>query len=137
MASIAISARTVLVTGTAITDNAFATAAGDICTISGPTGGEIDLSSMVLRIKNEATSAGAMATIRAGTSTYSAIGSGTLTVTVGTAVGVYIGGKGFESARFLNASAQTLIIEMQRIDGSAGTCTCTIDAIQGPFQITG
>jgi len=137
MADISISARTVLVTGTAVTNNAFATAAGNICTITGPTGGELDLSTLVIKIINEATSAGAMATIRAGTSTYSAIGAGTLTVTVGTAVGVYIGGKGFESARFLNASAQSLIVEMQRIDGSAGTCTCTIDAIQGPFQITG
>jgi hypothetical protein len=136
MASITISARTVLVTGTAITDNAFATAAGDICTITGPTGGAIDLSSMVIRIKNEATSAGAMATIRAGTSTYSAIGLGSYTVTVPTALGLYIGGKGFESARFLNASAQSLIIEVNRTDGSAGTCTCTIDAVQGPFRYT-
>jgi len=55
MADISISARTVLVTGTAVTNNAFATAAGNICTITGPTGGELDLSTLVIKIINEAT----------------------------------------------------------------------------------
>ena len=138
MASTEISCINVLISGVQADGGIVATAAGDIATIYGPTGGEIDLSSMMIRIANEATSAGALVTIRAGGSSYSSIGIGNYgPVTVPTAGVVWIGGKGLESARFLNASAQSLIVAFARTDGSAGTCTCTIEALQGPFQITG
>lgn len=136
MASTAISAITNLITG-ATADAGAVSASGNSCTITGPTGGELDLSSLVIRIANEATGGGAIATIEAGGSNYSAIGIGDYAVTVGTAATVYIGGKGLESARFLDASDQSLIITFTSPTGSGSTCYCTIEAIQAPFQITG
>lgn len=135
MASTAISAITNLITGVA-PDSGTVTASDNTCTISAPTGGELDLSSLVIRIENEATGGGAYVTIEAGGSSYSAIGIGDKVVTVGTAAVAYIGGKGLESARFLDASDQTLILTFNAY-ATGGTCACTIEAIQGPFQITG
>ncbi len=136
MASTNISAITTLITG-ATSDSGAVTSSGDTCTITGPTGDALDLSSLVIRIANEATGSGAIVTIEA-SSTYSAYGVGDYNVTVGTAATVYVGGKGLESARFLQTSSQALLLTfVSSLTASASTCACTIEALQGPFQITG
>lgn len=136
MASTAISAITALISGKAAVVGTV-TASGNTCTITTPTGDELDLSSLMIRIKNEATGGGALVTIEAGGSSYSSIGVGSYAVTVSTAGCVYIGGKGLISSRFLDASDQSLILTFTSTTGSGSTCACTIEAIQGPFQITG
>lgn len=136
MASTAISAVTLLISG-ATADSGAVTASGDTCTISTATGDALDLSRLVIRIANEATGGGAIVTIEAGGSTYSAIGVGDYNVTVGTAATVYIGGKGLESSRFLDASDQTLILTFKSPTGSGSTAACSIEPMQFPFQITG
>jgi hypothetical protein len=138
MAATEISAITVLITGATADSGIAGAAITDTVTITGPTGGQLDLNSLMIRVANEATGAGAVLTIKAGGSTYSGIGTGDYgSITVGTAATVWIGGKGLESARFLNATAQSLIIGMARPDGSSGTCVCTFEAFQLPFEITG
>ena len=136
MASTAISAITLLITGST-SDSGAVSASGDTCTITGPTGGQLDLSSLCIRVANEATGGGAIVTIESGGSTYSGIGVGDYNVTVGTAATIYIGGKGLESARFLDASAQSLILTVKSPTGSGSTCYCTIEALQSPFEICG
>jgi len=138
MASTAFSAMTATFSSTGTTKTSgTVTASGNTCTISGPNGDALDLSSMVIRIANEATGGGALATFESGGSTYSGINVGDFAVTIGTAATVYVGGKGLESARFLDASDQTLIITFTSTSGSGATCACVVEAIQMPFQITG
>lgn len=136
MASTAISAVTLLISG-ATADSGAVTASGDTCTISGATGDALDLNKLVIRIANEATGGGAIVTIEAGGSTYTGIGVGDYNVTVGTAATVYVGGKGLESSRFLDASDQTLILTFKSATGSGSTCACSIEPMQFPFQVTG
>jgi len=109
MAATAISAVAVLISGTAV-DAGTVTASGDTCTITGPSGGPLDFSKLVVRIANEATGGGCTATLEAGSSVFSSISLGDYAVTIGTAATVVIGGKDFESARFKNLSAESLII---------------------------
>jgi hypothetical protein len=137
MASTSISAITVLISGVDADSGTVGTASGDTCTITGPTGGQLDLSTLMIRVKNEATGGGALVVIKAGGSTYSGIGTGDYEVTVPTAGNVYIGGKGLNSARFLDASDQSLILTFKTTTGSATTCACVVEAMQGPFEITG
>jgi len=139
MAATAISAITLLVTGNATGGSGVVTASGNTCTITGPTGGQLDLNSLVIRVTNEATGSGAIITVKAGGSTYSGIGTGDLTVaSCGTGSTVWIGGKGLESARFLDASDQSVILNfVSSLTASATTCYCTIEAFQLPFEITG
>lgn len=139
MASTSISAVTVLITGNATGNSGIVTASGNTCTIAGPTGGQLDLSSLMIKVTNDATSSGALITIEGGASTYSGIGVGDYgVITCKTASSVWIGGKGLESARFLDASDQTLILSfVSSLTASASTCYCTIEAYQLPFEITG
>lgn len=138
MASTAISAVTVLISGNATGAGGIVTASGNTCTITGPTGGQLDLNTLMIRIKNDATGSGAIINIEAGASTYSGIGVGDYgSISCGTASTVWIGGKGLESARFLDASDQSLILTFTTPSTSASTCYCTIEAFQQPYEITG
>jgi len=139
MASTNISAITVLLTGNATGGSGIVTASGNTCTITGPTGGQLDLNTLMVRVTNAATGSGAIITVNAGTSTYSAIGIGDLTVaSCGTNSSVWIGGKGLESARFVNASADSLILTfVSSLTASVSTCYCVVEAFQQPFEITG
>jgi hypothetical protein len=138
MASTSISAITVLLSGVATGGSGIVTASGNTCTITGPTGGQLDLNTLMIRVTNAATGSGAYITVNAGTSTYSSIGQGDYTVaSCGTASTVWIGGKGLESARFVNASADSLILTFKTPSTSASTCYCVVEAFQQPFEITG
>lgn len=127
MASTSLSAVAVLISGTAV-DAGFVTASGDTATITGPGGGPLLFDRLVVRIANEATGAGCTATLGVGDSDYSGYNLGTYAVTVGTASTVVIGGKDFESARFLT-SAETLVITFT---GGGGTTSSTIEAYHLP-----
>lgn len=140
MASTAISALTIALSaqgGTSQTGTI--TLSNQTCTITGPTGGQLDLNSLLLKITtSNATSSAAIVTIEGAASSYSGIGQGGYgTFAVGTSQTIYIGGKGLESARFLNASEQSLILSFVSSTGSANSCDCSITAIQFPFEITG
>jgi len=113
MASTAFSAITALISGADATLGAHygaTTASGDTCTITAPAGTCFDLSKLLLRMRTSTGSAYTNVTIGVG-STYSSIGLGAYTVTVPSAgTAIYVGGKDFESARFLTQSAQSVII---------------------------
>jgi hypothetical protein len=113
MASTAFSAITALVSGADTTTNTnygVTTASDQTCTITAPSGESLDLSRLVIRARTSAGSAYAPCILAVGSS-YSSVGRGTMTVTVPSAgVACYIGGKDFESARFLNSSAQSVVI---------------------------
>lgn len=131
MASTEISAITVLISG-ASPDSGVVTASGNTCTISAPGAECLDFSTLCIRVANEATGSGALVTIEC-SSAYSSYYQGDYEVTVGTAATVYIGGKTFDSARFKQLSAQTLLLTFTSTTGSVGTCACTIEAVQGPY----
>ena len=113
MASTAFSAITVLISGADLTAgvNYGATAAsGETCTITAPAGAVLDLSKLVIRMKTSAGSVATTVDIGVG-STYSAIGLGSYRVTVpASGYTIVVGGKDFESARFVTTSAQSLIL---------------------------
>lgn len=106
MASIAISAKTVLISGVA-PDSGTTAASGDTCTITAPSGESLDFSKLFIRAY--VATAGATLTL-AVSSSYSSMGLGTYAISVATAGTAYIGGKDFESARFLSVSAQSCVI---------------------------
>ena len=134
MASTSISVVTSLITG-ATPDSGTIAASGDTCTITAPTGGALDFNTLVLRIDNTAGTHGTVATISV-SSSYSSLDAGTAAVTVGSGATVYVGGKEFESARFKQVSAQSIVLTFGT-GGASGTCTSSIEAIQAPYSVTG
>jgi hypothetical protein len=68
-------------------------------------------------------------------SSYSSAGLGQYQVNVASNTGVLIGGKDFEAARFLNASADCVIFKVQS-SSSATTAMCTFEAYMLPSGVT-
>jgi len=134
MASTSFSALTAVINGVDKVSGTV-TASAETCTITGPGGGPLDFSSLVLRITNDiVTTAASLIVTFSASSTYSALGQGSYAVTVGaTGATVYVGGKDFESARFLQKSAQSLLMTFTSSTGTATSVGATIEAIQGPF----
>jgi hypothetical protein len=134
MASTAFSAITALVGGadlTTATNYGATTTSDQTCTITAPAGETLDLSRLIIRMRTSAGSAYAPCILSIG-STYSSIGRGTMTVTVPSAgVACYVGGKDFESARFLQTSAQSVIIT------AVGASAVNYEAVLLPQGSTG
>lgn len=128
MASTSLSAVACLISGTAVDSGAVA-ASGDTATITGPSGGPLLFDRLVVRIANGTGGSGCIATLGVGDSDYSGYNLGTYAVTVGSAASVVVGGKDFESARFLT-SAESLVITFTGGDG--GTVVSTVEAYQLP-----
>jgi hypothetical protein len=135
MASTAFSAITALVTGadlTTATNYGATTASEQTCTITAPSGESLDFSRLLIRMRTSAGSAYTNVTLGPGSS-YSSIGRGKLSVTVPSAgVACYVGGKDFESARFLTISAQSLIITV-----ATGASAINYEAVLLPQGSTG
>ena len=111
MANVDLSVQSAIISGQAAVVGTCQTAAGTI-TIAATAGSSLDLSKLVIRIDNACTVTGAtvLCTIEAG-SIYSDISLGDYTFTLGgTTATVYVGGTDFESARFLNATAQSVVL---------------------------
>jgi hypothetical protein len=140
MAASSISAIACLISGATVTPLAYTTASGDTVLIYGPSNQRLDLSRLVIRISNAmgvggVTAGSGIKVNISASSSYSAAGQGPYSVTIGSAATVVIGGKQFESTRFMNVSAQCVILQM---DGTAGgTATCAIEAYQLPSGVTG
>lgn len=138
MASTTFSAITALISGASVTAEA-AAASGDTCVIVGPGGGHIDFSKLILRVGASVTGTvdSVICRIEAGGSTFSSISLGDYNVTVGaTADTVIIGGKDFESARFYNLSASSLILTFVSSTGTALSCAAAIEAYTLPSGFT-
>ena len=134
MASTSISAVTTLISG-ATPDSGTVAASGDTCTITAPTSGALDFNTLAIRIDNTSGTSGCVATISA-SSSYSSYELGTYAVTVGSGATVVVGGKSFESARFKQVSAQSIVLTFTG-GGAGGTVTSSIEAIQAPYSVTG
>ena len=135
MASTSISAVTTLITGAA-PDSGSCTASGDTCTITGPSGGPIDFNTLAIRVENTGSDATAIATISV-SSGYSSLDQGTAAFSISTNSTVIIGGEDFESARFKQVSAQSVILTMTTQSTSANTALTSIEASQAPYSVTG
>jgi archaellin len=109
MASVAISATTALITGATLDTGATASST-DTITITAPTGSNgLDLSRLSIILQCPAGSTASFY-VTVGT-TYSSIGIGEPTkITVTSSATFVIGGKEFESARFLQQSAQSVVL---------------------------
>jgi hypothetical protein len=130
MASVAISAVSVLLSG-ASPDSGTTAASGETITITAPAGQALDLSKLVLRFRTSAGSATTNLSLGAG-STYTSVGLGAYVVTVPSSGGViYVGGKDFESARFLTTSAQSVIFTQV-----TGASAINVEAVQLPHGFT-
>lgn len=132
MASTSISAITALISGVAPDSGAVA-ASGDTCTITAPSGSDLDFSRLVVRIANGTGGSGTIATLGVGDSDFSGYPLSTYAVTVGSAATVVIGGKDFESARF-KTSAESLVITFT--GGDTGTVVSAIEAYLIPSGFT-
>lgn len=127
MASVAISAKTALISGTAPESGATA-ASGDTITITAATGTCFDLDKLVLRFW---VSAGSAAGLSLGaSSTYTSKDLGAYAFTVTSSQTIYMGGKGMESARFLTSSAQSIVFTQ------SAACAVNVEAIQLPNGFT-
>lgn len=131
MANIAISAKTALISGVA-PDSGTTAATGDTCTITAPSGEALDLSRLAIRAY--VATAGATLTIGLGDSDYSGYPLGTYAVNVATAGTAYIGGKDFESARFLTSAESVVITCTSPYAGSVPSVY--FEAIQLPGGFT-
>lgn len=128
MASTEISAITTLISGKAavtVTSTTFST--GETITISGPGGKPLDFSTLAVRIANSSSGTAIVGSITA-QSKYSGASLGDYAFTVASSGTVYIGGKEFESARFKNLTAGTLVITI-----GAATAGAKIEAVQAPY----
>jgi len=130
MASTSISAVTTLISGVEAVVGTI-TASDQTCTITGPSGGPLDFSTLAIRIANTSSSAETV-TISV-SSSYSSLDAGTYAVTIEASTTSIIGGTDFESARFKQVSAQSVILTFA--DG--GTVSTTIEASQAPYSVTG
>ena len=127
MASAAISAVTALING-ANADEGVTASSADTITITAPAGESLDLSKLAIRLR---VSAGSTAGVNIGVgSTYSSVGLGVYSFTITSSETVYIGGKDFESARFLTTSAQSVIIQQ------SGACAINCEAVKLPYGFT-
>jgi hypothetical protein len=127
MASIAISAVTALINGGAAVTAATA-ASADTITITAPSGKSLDLSKLAIRLYASAGSAAGLAI--AVSTTYSSKSVGVYSFTITSSQTVYVGGKDFESARFLQESAQSVIITQ------SGACAINAEAVLLPGGFT-
>ena len=138
MASTTFSAISALISGASVTANV-AVASGDTCVITAANGECLDFSKLIIRATNSvaSTAANAVLTLEAGGSTFSSIALGDYNVTVGaTSATVIIGGKDFESARFLNLSANSLIMTLGSSSTTAASCGVSIEAYTLPVRFT-
>ena len=127
MANAAISAVTALISG-ANPDVGVTSASDNTITITAPTGAALDLSKLAVRMW---VSAGSTAGVSLGVgSTYTSIGLGAYAFTLTSSETVYIGGKDFESARFLTTSAQSIVFTQ------SGACAINVEAVQLPNGFT-
>jgi hypothetical protein len=134
MANTAFSAITALITGGLLAAGVGkgATAAStETCTITAPTGEALDLSNLVVRLSLSTGSATTTIDIGAG-SIYSGVSLGSFRVTVPSASTVYVGGKNFESARFKNATAQSITLTV-----ASGASAVNYEAALLPSYVTG
>ena len=131
MASTSISAVTTLISGAEAVAGTIS-ASGDTCTITGPAGGALDFSTLAIRVDSTNTNTDLTVAISA-SSSYSSMAQGVATVTITTAANVYIGGADFESARFKQVSAQSVVLTFS----SGGSCGASIEAVQAPYSVTG
>jgi hypothetical protein len=134
MASTAFSAITVLISGADLTAgvNYGVTAASEeTCTITAPAGKVLDLSRLIIRMRTSAGSVTTSVNIGVG-STYSSIGLGAYRVAVpASGYSIVVGGKDFESARFVTTSAQSLILTV-----ATGASTINYEAYMLPGGFT-
>jgi hypothetical protein len=113
-------------TGTSVVSASSALASSDTCVLSPSTAqSQIDMSSLVMRLTNANTITSVLISIAAG-SQYSGIKQGVASFTIATADTTIVGGQGFESARFLNATGGTITLT------ATGTGPTSIEAYQSP-----
>ncbi len=127
MASTSFTILTPAVGGTSITASAGIVSADTITFSVNTAASTIDTATLVVRATNTNSTAAVTLTIGVGTEG-SDLGIGTSTVAVGTESSVYIGGQGFESARY-QTSGNTIIMT------AAGAGPTTFEATQAPRAI--
>ena len=104
MANGTLKATTVVLSGVAGTAASTTIASSETMTISATTAqAALNLRSLMVYVANASSTASVTLSLGAGDN-FSEIGQGAYSITVGTAATVMIGGRGFESARFLDSN---------------------------------
>jgi len=137
MANVDLSVQSAIISGTAAVVGTCQSAAGTI-TIAASAGSSLDLSKLLIRIDNVCSVTGAtvICTIEAG-SIYSDISLGDYAVTLGgTTSTIYIGGTDFESARFLEASDQSVMLTFSFASTNLTDLTTLTEVVRLPGGYT-
>jgi len=136
MANVDLSAQTALINGAAAIVGTCQTAGGTI-TIAATAGSSFDLSKLAIRIDNTCTVTGAtvLCTIEAG-SIYSDISLGDYSFSLVTTSTVYVGGKGFEAARFLQGTAENVILTFTFASTNLTDLTTLTEVVRLPGGFT-
>ena len=137
MANVDLSVQSALISGTAAVVGTCQTAAGTI-TFAASAGSILDLSKIIIRIDNACTVTGAtvLCSIGAG-SGYSSIVLGNYSFTVGgTTATIYVGGKDLETARFLQASDQSVVLTYSFASTALSDLTTYTEIVRLPGGFT-
>lgn len=111
MANATLKATTVVLTGVAGTAASGTIVSSETMTITATTAqSALDFRSLMVYVANASSTASVVLSLGVGAN-FSSIGQGAYSITIGTAATVMIGGQGFESARFLNASGAVVFTQ--------------------------
>jgi len=133
MASTSISAVTTLITGAVIGAHATTFSSSDTVTIYGPSGEDLDFSTLSIRISNSSTGSAIVAALTV-SDDFSDEALGDAALAIASATTVYVGGNDFESSRFKNIATSGTTYAVITFGSAAG---CTIQAVQAPSSVTG
>lgn len=134
MASTAISAITSLITGASPGTHATTFSTGETITIYGPSGGDLDFNSLVIRIVNSSSATAIVGSLTASEG-FSGESLGGASFSVSSSGTIYLGGKLFESSRFKHIATSGTVYAL--ITVGAATAGCKIEAVQAPYSVTG
>jgi hypothetical protein len=111
MANATLKATTVVLTGVAGTAASGTIVSSETMTITATTAqSALDFNSLMIYVANANSTASVVLSLGAGAN-FSEIGQGAKSITIATEATVMIGGQGFESARFLNASGAVVFTQ--------------------------
>jgi hypothetical protein len=131
MANVDLSAQSAIITGRTAVVGTCQTAVTGTITITASAGSALDLSKLALRIENKCTITGVtvLCSIQAGT-IYSGINLGVYSFAIGgTSTSVYVGGKDFESARFLKQTTQSIVLSFSFASATNATDITTLTEV--------
>jgi hypothetical protein len=134
MASTAISVVTSLISGAVTGTHATTFSTAETITIYGPSEGDIDFSSLVIRVANSSAGTAIVASLTA-SDDFSDYTLGDYAFSVASGATAYIGGDSFDGSRFKHIATSGTVYSLITI--GAATAGAKIEAVQAPYSHAG